>query len=208
MSGPSWTDVNPELVRIFGELALRDEGSRQPGNWKPEWRDRAVVATAVSGQLKGVKLYLKVTSCIGIGTDEIRYEQETPTSYLQETIYGLRRVTLRLECHSGEASDEQWPLSILERIRSRLRRRRTIGALLALNVGIISIGAANDISSRKDQHIQSRAVMDLLLTMVSDDRDPVPTGWIASVVITSHLEDVDGIELPIPPNYTDTITVP
>jgi hypothetical protein len=208
MSGPTWTEVRPGLVRIFGELAHRDEQSVQPGGWKPEWRDQSVKATANSGQLSSVKLYLKVTSCVRIGTDDVRYTQATPASDLQETIFGLRRVTLRLEVHASQVSDQQWSLSILERIGTRLARRRVIDALLALNVGIIDIGASTDISAKKDQHVQSRAIMDLKLTMVATDRDPIPTGWVQSVVITSELQDTDGTLLPTPPNYTDTITTP
>jgi len=117
-------------------------------------------------------------------------------------------VTLRLEVNSSEVDDSQWALSILERIRTRLRRRRVIRSLLDLNVGIISILAAIDISAKASQRVQSRAVMDLLLTMVSSDEDPVTVGWIAGVEITSKLQDVDGQLLPTPPNYTDTITTP
>lgn len=208
MSGPTWTEARPGLVSLFTDLARSDEGSVQPGNWRPEWQDEPVTATAVDGQLKGVKLYLKITSCVGIGTDDTRYTQATPTSDLQETIFGLRRVTLRLETHVSRTSDSQWALSILEQIRTRLARRKVIATLNALNIGIISIGATNDISAKKDQHVQSRAVMDLTLTMVATDSDPIPTGWIQSVVIVSQIQDTSGVLLPTPPNYTQTITTP
>lgn len=208
MSGPNWTEVRPGLVEIFTALAQAPSGT-QPLGWLAEWRDMQRKATPNSGPLKGVTLTMKITAVVGIGSDDdVRYEQATPTSDLQETIYGLRRVTLRLETNASEVSDAQWALSILERIRTRLRRRRIVRELLQLNVGIISILAATDISSKSTQHTQSRAVMDLLLTMVASDRDPIPTGWIAGVTITSKLEDVDGQLLPTPPNSTDTITLP
>jgi hypothetical protein len=218
MSGPTWTDIRPGLVELFGALALRDEESLQPGCWKPEWRDEPVTATAVTGQLKGVKLYLKITSCVMIGSDEIRWEQaeatpQNPYPVLQETVYGLRRVTLRVEAQCNQVNDNQWALSILERINTRLSRTRSYNALIALNVGIIDIGAATDISAKKDQHVQSRAFMDLKLTIVSTDRDPIPTGWVQSVEITGTIADadftvVDGETVPVPLTIVTQVTTP
>jgi len=209
MSGIPWRDVNPWLVRILSALALPSSSDPQGPKWAAEWKDRPLAATPDRGPMKGVTLTMKITTVIGIGSDDdVRYEQDSPTSGLRETSYGLRRVTLRLEVNSSEVDDSQWALSILERIRTRLRRRRVIRSLLDLNVGIISILAAIDISAKASQRVQSRAVMDLLLTMVSSDEDPVTVGWIAGVEITSKLQDVDGQLLPTPPNYTDTITTP
>lgn len=208
MSGPDWATVNPQLVDILGSLASPDEGTVPGQNWSAEWKDRKVSAVASSGILKGVKLYLKITSVVGIGDDDNRLEQETPDGDLQETIYGLRRVTLNLQTTCTEVSDASWALSILERIRTRLRRQRTIDALLDLNVGIVRIMQAIDLSKTQDQKVQSRASMDVILTLVSCDTDPVTTGWISSVEITNELHDVDGTVLPPPPDTTTIITTP
>lgn len=218
MSGPDWSTVAPGLVSIFSALALPDPTVPQVPAWVVEWRDRSRKATPTGGPLKGVTLTLKITSVIGIGDDDRRVEYiapavppDLPTPYddeLQETIYGLRRVTLNLQANMSEVSDGSWAVGLLESIRTRLRRRSVIDALLDLNVGIVRILAAQDISTRAQQHMQSRASMDVLLTMVASDMDPVPTGWVQSVEITSLLEDVDGTTLPVPPNYTNEIISP
>lgn len=207
MSGPNWSEVRPGLVAILTELAQSPQGV-QPQGWAAEWRDGQRKATPNSGLLKGVTLTMRITSCIGIGDDDNRFEQATADSDLQENIYGLRRVTLNLQCEATEISDSQWAMSVLERIRTRLRRQRIIDALLDLNVGIVRILATTDISAKRQQHTLSRANLDVILTLVSCDADPVTTGWISSVVITNELHDVDGTVLPPPPDTTTTITTP
>lgn len=204
MSGPDWSTVNPQLVSIFGALASPDEGTVPGQNWTPEWKDRKVTAAPSSGILKGVKLYLKITSVIGIGDDDRRMV-DNGSGVLQETLYGLRRVTLNLQTTCLEVSDASWAISILERIRTRLRRRRIIDQLLALNVGIVRIMQAIDLSKSQDQKVQSRASMDVILTMTSSDSDPVPTGWFNTIEFTSHISDVSGVELPVPPNVVNKI---
>jgi len=205
-SGPNWSDIRPGLVELFTELAQNPAGVQAP-NWNAAWQDAGdQKAAPVTGPLRGIKLSMRITTVAGIGRDEIRYEAAGQD--LQETIYGLRRVTLNLQCEATHISDNQWALSVLERIRTRMARRRVFRRLCDLNVGVIEILPARDISSRSRQHTLSRSSMDLLLTMVANDRDPVVTGVIATVVITSKLQDVDGQLLPTPPNYTDTITTP
>lgn len=215
MSGPCWSTVNPGLVALFTELAMPASGLQSPA-WAAAWRDRPQKAAPVTGPLKGVTLTLRIASVVGIGDDDRRMV-EVPTSdpptifdgELQETIYGLRRVTLNLQCRSNESTDAQWAMSVLERIRTRIRRTRSIDALLALNVGFVRAMQALDISAKQDQHTQSRASMDLILTMVASDEDPIPTGWIQTLDISSRIQDVSGATLPVPPNFDHfTVTKP
>lgn len=204
MSGPAWSTVNPGLISIFGALASPDEGTVVGQNWSAEWKDRKVTAVATSGILKGVKLYLKITSVVGIGDDDRRLV-DAGSGVLQETIYGLRRVTLNLQTTCTEVSDASWALSILERIRSRMRRRSVIDAMLALDIGQVRTLQVIDLSKTQDQKVQSRASMDVILTMLSSDQDPVPTGWFNTIEFTSHIFDVNGVELPVPPNVLNKI---
>lgn len=207
MSGPCWSEINPGLVELFTDLAQSPSGVQTPG-WQAEWQDRARKGAPVSGPLHGVTLTMRITSVEGLGGgDDVRHE-DAGAGQLQESIYGLRRVTLNLQCESSQPSDNQWALSVLERIRTRMSRQRVVDRLLSLNVGVIDILAARDISSRVRQHTLSRASMDMLLTLVASDEDPVTIGWIRSVEITSELQDTDGDVMPQPPNYIDTITTP
>ncbi|HYQ47158.1 MAG TPA: hypothetical protein VER11_34545 [Polyangiaceae bacterium] len=205
-SGPCWSEIRPGLIELFTELAQNPRGIQAP-EWKAEWQDGPRKAATNSGLLHGVTLTLRITTIVGVGSgDEIRYEEAGQD--LQETIYGLRKVTLNLQCESSQPSDAQWPMSILERIRTRMSRGRVTDRLLDLNVGVIDILAARDISSKARAHTLSRANMDVLLTMVASDRDPVVTGVLAKVEITSLLEDTDGAVMPQPPNFTTTVTTP
>jgi hypothetical protein len=204
MSGPNWSEVRPGLIELFTELAQAPNGD-QP-NWLAEWRDGQRKAAPNAGPLKGVTLTMRITTVAGVGRDEIRYEESGKD--LQETLFGLRKVTLNLECESSQVDDSQWALSVLERIRARMWRGRVIDRLLELNVGVIDVLAARDISGRARQHTLSRAAMDLLLNMVSSDADPVVVGVITSVVITPDLKDVSGVAVIAPPDDPLTITSP
>lgn len=216
MSGPDWSTISPGLIQLFSALALPNENAGQSPPWSAEWRDRARKATPTGGPMKGTTLTLKITSVQRIGEDDQRSVYVVPAvppalptpwdGSLQESIYGLRRVTLNLQASMSEVSDDSWALGLLERISTRLSRKTTVEALQSLNVAIIDIGTALDISFRQTQHMQSRASMDVILCMVTTDTDPVPTGWIQSVIIQSNLQEVNGVTLPVPPNYTQTVS--
>lgn len=205
-SGPCWSEIRPGLVALFTELAQSPRGIQAP-EWNAEWQDGPRKAVPVSGPLRGVTLTMRITTIAGIGWDETRYES-APDGNLQEIIYGLRKVTLNLQTEATHVDDNQWALSILERINTRLSRSRSFDALIALNIGLTDILPARDISSRSRQHTLSRGSMDLILCMVASDRDPIPTGVLAKVEITSLIEDTDGVVMPQPPNFTTNITTP
>jgi hypothetical protein len=213
ISGPSWTTTCPGLVQIFGALAFPDESQAQFPGWTAQWRDRQVKALPMRGQMAATSLYLRITSIIGVGEDDRRLtfvpSNATPASQynnnIQETLYGLRRVTLNLEAQMSDVADGSDAISMLERIRSRMRRRHVIDAMLALDVAQVRIEAARALPKKAEQHIQSRAQMDVILTMLSSDTDPVPTGWIATLSISSKIQDTSGATLPVPPNFNDLI---
>lgn len=211
MSGPAWSTINPGLISLFTALALPDPNVPQVPAWLAEWRDRARKGAPTGGPLKGVTLTLKINNIGRVGRDEQRVvyfppnvPPAAPTPWddsLQESIYGLRRVTLNLQANMSEVSDGSWAAGLLESIATRLGRSTSIDTLLALNIGIISIGAVQDLSFRQTQHTQSRASLDVMLTMVASDIDPVPTGWIKTLDISSLIQDVSGATLPVPPNF-------
>lgn len=207
MSGPCWSEIRPGLVALFTELAQNPVGLQAP-EWSAEWQDGPRKAAPVTGPLKGVTLTMRITTIAAFGSgDESRYEA-TDNGELQETIYGLRRVTLNLQCETTHIDDSQWAMAVLERIRTRMSRRRVFSQLTALNVGLIDILPARDVSVKSRQHTLSKASMDVILTLVASDQDPVTTGVIEKVEIQSLIHDTDGELLPVPPNYTENITTP
>lgn len=205
-----WSAINPVLIELFTALAL--PAGEDWLQWSAEWKDRNIAATNTRHRQM---LYLKVMTVVGIGEDDRRLVYVTPgttgvdapyADNLQETIYGLRRVTLNLRSHVTENSDDVSATAVLERIRTRLARRRSIDTLMGVNVDIVRIEAARDISKAYDKRIQSIATMDVILTMVASDMDPIPTGWVQSLVLTSAIQDTSGATLPSPPNFTKTIS--
>lgn len=212
-SGPCWSEIRPGLVELFTELAQSPKGYQAP-QWKAEWRDSGDrKATPVTGPIKGVTLTLRITTIAGVGDDDARLEDAGDD--LQESIYGLRKVTLNLQCEAAHIDDSQWALSLLERIRTRMSRTRVVERLLDLNVGVIEILPARDVSAKSRQHTLSKANMDLLLTMVASDSDPVTTGvitevWITTVELKDVADDEDGnpVLLTSPPDVPTIITSP
>jgi hypothetical protein len=197
----NWTDVAPALVTLFSDLAL--DNAATPA-FKAQWADkqREFIHPAV-----GKSLILRVSSIAGVGGDERRYENITitpedadPYTMVRETIVGHRRfvVEVRVESHDHTENESRWCWSMTERIRTRLRRQRSLDALQAVNVAMLDIGPATDVSLTYDKRRVNAAVLDVSFYAAFSDADPVPLNWFARVLLTS---DVD--ESGEPPNVTD-----
>jgi NAD(P)-dependent dehydrogenase (short-subunit alcohol dehydrogenase family) len=200
-----WATINPALIRLFTALAQPNEAVPVT-NWSGEWQDRAVKATSTTFRQA---LYLRVATVVAIAEDDRRLEYITdPTDpfyqQLRETIYGLRRVTLNVRCDVSDNLDGVSATATLERIRTRLSRRRSIDALLAVNVGIVSAETIRDISKTSELRVRSIGSMDVILTMVASDVDPVPTGWVQTIIIQSGVRDTDDSALL--PSFAVTVT--
>lgn len=202
-----WTTINPVLISLFTALAQPNEAVPVT-NWSAEWQDRATKATNTTFRQM---LYLRVTSVVAIAEDDRRLEYITDPAdpfyqQLKETIFGLRRVTLNVRCDVADNSDGVSATATLERIRTRLSRRRSIDTLLGVNVGIVGAETVRDISKTSDLRVRSIGSMDVVLTMTANDTDPVPTGWVETVIIQSGIQDTSGTTLPTPPNFVVTVT--
>jgi hypothetical protein len=203
----NWSEINPVLVTLFTSLAVDQPPAPEPP-WSAEWRDRRANAVHPHATLKQL-LYLKVTSVVGIGQDETRYEFVPVTSsapadlpylgQLRATQCGWRRFTLQVQSHVVEHQDVQWCMQTLERLRTGLRRRSSLDALSAVGVSLVRIEQAVDVSRKFDGRVHSIGNMDVIFGAVVNDRDPAPAGWIERIELTSHFQD-GGAELPVPPN--------
>lgn len=202
----NWSEVAPVLVTLFSNLALDESASPE---FLAQWSEgkREFVHPDV-----GKSLTLKVTSVVGIGDDEPRYENITvtpdegdPYTMLQETLVGHRRFVLQVKVESHEhAPDEtRWCWSMIERIRTRLLRTSSQQALQAVNVALIDTGAATDASFTFDKRRWNAAVMDVTLYAAFSDTDTVEMNWIERVELTSQISDPADNLLPTPPNVAD-----
>jgi hypothetical protein len=196
-----WAGIRPALISLFSTLAPSVQGTPPFG---AEWNQAA--RKAVSDRYR-FALYLHVLNVSGIGEDELRYDRDEATGDVTEAVTGQRKVTLRIEAHVLDETDENSAFHIIERIRTRLRRLRSIEALDAVELSINTIGPALATSYKGTSRVVPRATMDVVLNAVANEDDPIPVGFIERVEWTSRVEDVDGVATS-PPNVTNEITPP
>jgi hypothetical protein len=204
-----WSTVAPGLRSLFSAMASDTA-------YSPEFR-------AMWGEGKqemvhpqvGMRLTLKVTSIVGDGLDELRHENITvtpeegdPYTMLEERVVGHRRFTLqcRVESHFHDQDDDVqagWCWTMTERLRTSIRRTRNREALEALNIALVDIAPATDVSLTFDKRRINAAVVDFFLQTAFSDADPIPLGWIERILLTSQVKDVIGEAIQPPLTFTD-----
>jgi hypothetical protein len=197
----AWAEIRPVLISLFGALAPPIQETPPFG---AEWNQAS--RKAISDKYR-FALYLEVLKVAGIGEDELRYERDETTGEVTEAVTGQRRVTLRIEAHAIDETDANGSFHVIERIRTRLRRSRSIEALDAVEISINTLGPALATSYKGTSRVVPRASMDVVLNAVANEDDPIPVGFIERVEWSSQIEDVDGVATS-PPNVTNEITPP
>jgi len=188
-----WVDVNPVLLDVFAACAL--DRTRQAEGFKAEWKDGPRGLIHVEQRQA---ILLKVTSVVGLGGDETRYSEtiDGDVTTVRETQTGQRKVTLQIQAIVPEHTDEQWAMASMERIRMRLETPKISDQLEAVEVAVIDIGPSLPASFIDKGRLMSSATMDVVFGMVANEDDPIPANWIQYLVISSHVRDIDGTELP------------
>lgn len=191
-----WATWQPAMRALITELA-NGTGPDITSAWSEEKQPFTDPAT-------GVKLELRVNRISGLGRDERRLTFNEDTNTLTEEIHGQRTMSLDVRFISQEATNDLWAFTFSERVRTRLRRDASIEALLAVNTAIIDIGDTVNLSDANDGHIETIAAFELRLGLGFQDNNPFPVGegWIDAITYDSKVQDVDGVELPVPPNVT------
>jgi hypothetical protein len=201
-----WETLNPAVKALIERLAV---DSRAPAALDLEHADRSRKFVSVA---RKQSLTIQVLNIVGLGDDEERHEDvaadaagaDAPwAGMLRTRIVGHRKVTYRLVCDAIENDDRMWAWATIERIRTRLRRSTSIDALARVDASLNSIGAALEANFRAEGRMHNRVILDFALNVRVNDVEETPTNWIEHVVLTSEIEDVDGDELPVPPNVTD-----
>lgn len=206
----NWGEINPVIIAVFTRLALEDEAV-PPDGWSAQWTERSRKFTQPD---VGGDLYLKVTSCQSSGDDELRREMrpinpddEDSPEDLFETLCGIRRFTLQVQARIHEHTDEHWAIQTLEQIATRLGRPREMRALLDVGVVVVDTRDAVKATVTIDGRRVSVGNMDVIMTAVSNDFDPVPIGWCEHISMTSNMK-VGDTRLPDPLNVTDEVIPP
>lgn len=174
-----WSAISPVLVHVFTSIAVDQRPAPSPA-WTAEWSDRHRDYIHPEQELA---LYLKVTSCVTIGEDEDRVDDD---GYVTQT--GLRRFVLNLQAEVSEDQDNKSAIQTLERIRTRLRRQSVIDALLGVDVALVEVGTTQNVSATFDKRVWSIGNLDVTFCAAVNDTDPVPVGWIERVVLSSNIQ--------------------
>lgn len=182
-----WTEIRPLLIEVFTECA------RHPGFLAEAFAASfAERGRGMDHPEQRASVLLRVMSCVGVGEDETRGEMVGDD--LIETVSGQRTVTLQVQVRCPVADDERHAMAMIERIRTRLARRRVIQRLLDAEIAIQRCGASVTLPNFKDRgHVVDVANMDVMLGMVASEDDPIPVGWVQYIVLSSHLKE--GTEL-------------
>ena len=197
-----WPDIAPVLLEQF-TLAVKDRTLGDAGFSAQWWTGKV----GFISDLQRFSLDLKMTRLRGIGEDETRTEFDEGSETLAVSQTGQRAFTIQASVIYADRSDDFFAMTALDRLRTRLRRRSAIDAMLAVGVAFASFGDAIKAPFKDGGRWLNAAVMDVNLLAVVNDVVETPDGgeWIDAVEITSHVEGVDGIELPVPPNVVEDL---
>jgi hypothetical protein len=192
-----WTTLNPALLALFARLAV-DGDSTQIAEMADRPRKAMGLDKGAAPADTKRTLTMQVVSCVGLGEDEERYGDSADPAFeggLEVLTTGNRVLRLQLECLALENTDQSWAWTSIERIRTRLARSSSHEALHAVDASLHTVGNARPLGDRINGRGASRVMLEVALNVVVNDLDPVPGGWIRTVEITSHMQDVDGTEL-------------
>lgn len=203
--------LNPAVKRLCQRLASERESAHAV---EAEEKDRP--RKLVSSRDKAA-FTSQIVSVVSVGEDEERSEAvpddatgaDAPwAGKVRRVVVGDRVVTFQLAYDSLENTDRAWAWSAVERIRTRLRRESSHAELEAVDAAINQIGPAVQANFKFEGRIVSRVLFTLVLNVHAEDVETDPTGRIKHVEWDSHAEDIDGDELPAPPNVTNEMTPP
>ena len=199
-----WPTVGGFLLQFFGDLAA-DPG--RAGDVSTAWKEAARPAI---GDQQRAQLLLKLTNVQSVGRDENRNEFVDPLStdpddkpflgQLRPRLVGMRRFTIQVQAHVVERTDDLFCMVPLDRLRSALRKTENLAKLHEQEIALIRITDSVKGNYKDGGRVMSAGSMDVIMYAAFDDLSSIPGSWIEKVVYTSHFEDVDGVELEVPPN--------
>ncbi len=165
------------------KAALRTMAANASGlaETKIEWRD------GKRTMMQHPYLTLRILASSHLGQDQVTYEFDgslSPDPDVVPTVSGQRIFTLSIEARSRENSDGLEAMAILECLRSSLRKPSIVAALNAAKLSIVRHEGLVDASTPADERVESRAVLDVVLSTVSTSGD-TPITSIDSFSIAS-----------------------
>lgn len=170
----NWATIKPALealiVAITGEKVIfRDK--RRPH-----------LPTALKRRLE-----LQITRTVPLGVDDRSHEfiPGNPNgSQIEFEDKGLRLFTLEVRGLSLRQVDGETAQQLVENVRDRLRRQSSLAALRAVEVALIRVGNAVDVTNTRDERAMSEFVLEVFLVAAVSEKDPTLEQFIETVEIT------------------------
>lgn len=163
----SWDTIRPALLALFSDLS----------GLQTVWIDKRRPYIDPKGQ---AVVLLRARSVEGIGVDDRRYVDlwlAIPAATLEEQQAGHRRLGLDVRVESFRHDDDRFALNAAETIRTKIRFGSSLDRLRAVNVALVRVGQALDVSGVvQDDRATSVAVLDLILNVgvcVADENNRV-----------------------------------
>lgn len=137
---------------------------------------------------------------IGVGRDEIRseYDGDNDGAEFTDTAVGVRRLPWRIRVDSYEQQDDLTAWTYLENARLRLRWPSVVDALIAANVALVETRDVQDLQVPEDEHVVSRASLDIILAGMFSETDPVANTYIASITGLATFTPNDPLPYEVP----------
>jgi hypothetical protein len=102
---------------------------------------------------------------------------------LQENVRGVRLFTIQIKVESYEQTDDRNAGVYASRVRDRLSRSSSKAALRSVQTSFVRVGEVRDLSDLRDERRTSVAVLDLRLSLQSQELDPFRFSSIETVEI-------------------------
>jgi hypothetical protein len=186
-----WVTIRPALVELITGIA-------NDAALEPQWAHRVWAHESPSIQQS---IFLRVSTVAQEGTDQDDYDDVDGELY--ESLSGHRLITLEIKCDSFVEADGEWSFQTAERIRTRLGRRTSRDALLALNMSVVETLPAIGAHYVKEGHRRNVATFDTILRCTFTDVSADPTDHWTQIELTSDIKHADDTSVSSPPNFED-----
>lgn len=195
-----WSTVAPALKTLFSDIAL---ATAVNPSFLAQWHGASQEHVHPEVQ---AELTLRVTRVAEFQTER-RYLSEVvdDVETFSEQLFGMREFTLevRVASHDHTESQSKWAWGMIERLRTSLLFQRAIDALLAVDVGLVSVSDSLDVSYKFDKRIVSAAMFEATFNAAFTLTDSVSADWFETVLLSSAMRNPGDVLLPTPPNLDE-----
>lgn len=196
-ASPDLTTARTGLRQWFATLAGLELAAVQ---WEDEPRSMVV---GVCGLISPI-----ADRALGMGERQHEYEPAADEGEeLVRAVGGPRVASFSLKL---DGYDQRLPEGVFFRMSSvaeLMRGEDSVAALRGLGFALVDVTGPTNVPRVEGGRVYPRAVLDVFLGYTRVERE-TPTTWVEEVRVTSRMADVDGVELPAPPNATVSIEAP